>query len=596
MFQPDPSTHRKYHRLLLHGESVIASAGLGLAAALLAATAAAGWWALDLQQERIRAVREASLSSVGVFAAEHAAEVLEGGDARRLQPFLQDVATQHGLIRCRLLDAEDRIVLEVPGGEAMGGGGEPEIVLRSPVVLKDGNHGSIELAASGGGGVWRYWGVQAGLGAVGAVGGAGLLLAYRILRRRLRALNAIREAIVAMRAGEGSADALAVSQDFGPEAQVWNDLLAERESLRRELMLERARESLGPKRDVRGDLVQACDAMWQGLILVDESLKAKYANGAAATFLRTKRDQIVGADLAALVRDPKVIEAIRSVATGAVRRRTTEELRRAEEEGGGILRFSVRPVRRDDSAAAIVMIEDVTQQRVADEARNAFVAQATHELRTPLTNIRLYVEQALEEGENDAAMRSHCLNVINQESRRLERIVADMLSVAEIEAGSLKVRDSEVRLETVFEELEADYRAQAVEKSIDFKFELPPKYPLMQGDRDKIVLALHNLVGNALKYTPNGGCVTVRVDADEARLQVDVTDTGIGIGEEETELIFEKFYRSKDRRVSGVTGSGLGLALAREVVRLHGGDITVRSKINEGSTFTLTLPTMGQAA
>src|SRR5206468_2971217 len=98
-------------------------------------------------------------------------------------------------------------------------------------------------------------------------------------------------------------------------------------------------------------------------------------------------------------------------------------------------------------ASAIVLIEDVTQSRVADESRNAFVAQATHELRTPLTNIRLYVETMVEDGENDAAVRSKCLNVINQEVRRLERIVADMLSVSEIEAGSMKLNAGEIRLD-----------------------------------------------------------------------------------------------------------------------------------------------------
>jgi signal transduction histidine kinase len=254
-------------------------------------------------------------------------------------------------------------------------------------------------------------------------------------------------------------------------------------------------------------------------------------------------------------------------------------------------------VRKDDtSASVVVMIEDVTQQRVADEARNSFVAQATHELRTPLTNIRLYIEQAIEVGDADPAMRSKCLDVINSESRRLERIVGDMLSVSEMEAGSFKLREGDVRLETVFEELKTDFGPQAQEKHQDLKFELPPKLPAIKGDRDKIVLALHNLIGNALKYTPENGKVTVHVEVDARRMVVEVTDTGIGINPEETELIFEKFYRAKDKRVSDITGTGLGLALAREVVRLHGGDISVRSELNKGSTFTLSVPTASEAA
>jgi signal transduction histidine kinase len=90
--------------------------------------------------------------------------------------------------------------------------------------------------------------------------------------------------------------------------------------------------------------------------------------------------------------------------------------------------------------------------------------------------------------------------------------------------------------------------------------------------------------------------VQVKIDADEQKLTVAVSDTGIGISEEESELVFEKFYRAKDKRVAGITGSGLGLALAREVVRLHGGDITLRSQMNQGSTFTMTVPTTAEAA
>jgi signal transduction histidine kinase len=153
-----------------------------------------------------------------------------------------------------------------------------------------------------------------------------------------------------------------------------------------------------------------------------------------------------------------------------------------------------------------------------------------------------------------------------------------------------------VRLDKLFEELEADYGAQAKDKEIAMKFDLPPKLPVIQADRDRLILAAHNLIGNALKYTPAGGKVTVTVKSENTQLVMEVADSGIGIEEQEQQLIFEKFYRSKDPRVGKITGSGLGLALAREVVRLHGGEITVRSELNSGSTFTLTLPVMKEAA
>ena len=110
-----------------------------------------------------------------------------------------------------------------------------------------------------------------------------------------------------------------------------------------------------------------------------------------------------------------------------------------------------------------------------------------------------------------------------------------------------------------------------------------------------LAVALHNLVGNALKYTNTGGSVTIRVDANEQQLLVAVADTGIGISAEDAARIFERFYRASDKRVERITGTGLGLTIAREVARLHGGDMTVESQLDQGSTFTLTLPVKAAA-
>jgi two-component system sensor histidine kinase VicK len=181
-------------------------------------------------------------------------------------------------------------------------------------------------------------------------------------------------------------------------------------------------------------------------------------------------------------------------------------------------------------------------------------------------------------------------NVLNREARRLERMVSEMLSVAEIEAGSMRLSNDDVKLDRVFSELETDFKPFAAEKQINLTFALPPKLPDFFADRDRLTLAIHNLVGNAIKYTPAGGSVTVTLSGDGGKLNIDVTDTGIGITQAELAPIFDRFYRAKDPRVANITGSGLGLALAREVARLHGGDVTVQSELNKGSTFTLSVP------
>src|SRR5690606_23598340 len=227
------------------------------------------------------------------------------------------------------------------------------------------------------------------------------------------------------------------------------------------------------------------------------------------------RDDLRSAALADLGLAAEVAEMIRQIASGESATRAAVEID-ARGDGSSVVRFTARRAPGAEPPVTLVLIEDVTQQRIADRARSEFVAHVTHELRTPLTNIRLYVEEILEHDE-DARVRSKCLNVLNQEARRLERIVGDMLSVAEIEAGSVKLQWGEIRLETVFEELEGDYRQQAAEKQIELRFDLPPKFPIMWGDRDKFMVALHNLVGNAIKYTPAGGSVTVRADGDKSK-------------------------------------------------------------------------------
>jgi signal transduction histidine kinase len=598
--------------MLVRGESVIASTGLALAAILLLSLAAAGGWTVYIQRNDARADTHARLDFCGKLFTQALEPLLASRQDSQAVQLLVSAARENRLSRCRIVlgdgtsfvDAQEKLSVRRAAGEWPPGTpppareqSTPAVVLAEfPLSIEGRGEARLDLAAGVVYPPWVGWEAQAGIGAITAAGFVALLAVYRRLRSRVGAIGAVREALLALRAGETASNALAVDSRLGPEAEAWNRLLAERERLHTDVAGGRARETLGIRRDLKNDLAAACDALWQGLLIIDDELRVKYANGAAAVFLRAKRDDLVGSVLIQYTQDAQLLESIKAVSTGAVKRRATIEVKQPEDKGGGVLRFNVRPVRRDDSGGAVVMIEDITQQRVADEARNAFVAQATHELRTPLTNIRLYVEQAIEAPEGDVKTRAKCLNVINQESRRLERIVGDMLSVSEIEAGTLKLRTDDVRLDSVFEDLRADFEATAKDKGVALAIDLPPKLPVIWGDRDKIVLAIHNLVGNAIKYTPKGGSVTVRVLEQQGGIVVDIVDTGIGISPEEQELIFDRFYRAKDQRIANITGSGLGLALAREVVRLHGGDISVRSQIDHGSTFSISLPARAQAA
>lgn len=612
-----PTNGRRWGRGLLgRGESLIASGGAALSLVFLGTLAGASWWAVRVQNAAESHERDSRAAAVGSALAAGVESLINAGELTSARTLLTQTAGAHGLMGCRVVlpgggviadlesarVSEKELPLDWPAGE---------ISRPPPPAGSSGESYSLNIAGRGAALLEVWWpstptspveggwngDLTLGMGLIGAVGLAGWALAYRRMRNRIRGVGAVGDALRAAASGETSTAALAVSEAYGAEAIAWNALLADRESLQRRVGAETAgrvvHQASGERRD--SDLAGLCDALWLGLMIVDEKNVVRYVNGAAAVLLGGARDELLGKSAAEYVRDERAASAIAAAASGSNRQRTAVEVESNGEHGRGVVRFSVRAIRREQSGAAMVLIEDVTQQRIADESRNSFVAQVTHELRTPLTNIRLYLETLVDVGDNDAATRAKCINVIGQESRRLERVVSDMLSVAEIEAGSLRLNVGDVRLDALLEEVQNDFRAQAQDREITLSFELPPKFPVVIGDRDKIVLALHNLIGNALKYTPVGGKVVVHVESDATSVTVAVIDNGIGIKAEECDLVFEKFYRAKDKRISGITGSGLGLALARQVVRLHGGDIQVRSQIDKGSTFTMVLP-MGKAA
>jgi two-component system phosphate regulon sensor histidine kinase PhoR len=240
--------------------------------------------------------------------------------------------------------------------------------------------------------------------------------------------------------------------------------------------------------------------------------------------------------------------------------------------------------------AHVWTMRDVTQQKLAEEMRDQFVDTATHELRTPLANIKAYAETLALADVIDVEQQKQFLNTINSEATRLARFVDDLLSVSSMELGSLSLNKQVTDLGRMLNEVITKIRPQVDEKELTLEVVLPEKLPEPELDKDKIATVLVNLLGNAVKYTPEGGRVTFRVNVTDQDIEISVEDTGVGIAKDEVAKVFDKFFRSNDPRVQEQTGTGLGLALAQEVVRLHGGEIGVESEINKGSTFTVSLP------
>ncbi|MEM9586420.1 MAG: ATP-binding protein [Planctomycetota bacterium] len=249
--------------------------------------------------------------------------------------------------------------------------------------------------------------------------------------------------------------------------------------------------------------------------------------------------------------------------------------------------------RQGDADGMIWTLNDVTQEQLATAARDDFLMTATHELRTPLNNLQAYAEVL---GDSDGVepdqQREFC-NIIIAESVRLSRLVDHLLSVGQMEAGSMVASRHELDWLPMVEYAIEHCQSEAEKKSIELTQDLSAKLPTVFGDRDKLQAAMANLVGNAVKYTPEGGKVIVRCYADEKSILTEIQDNGIGIAEEDQEKVFEKFYRCDSASESSERGNGLGLAFAAEVAKVHGGSLELESELGSGSTFTMRLPIGG---
>ncbi len=415
---------------------------------------------------------------------------------------------------------------------------------------------------------------------------------YRRLRRHLRPLDAIQRNLQNYASGvEKEFIALSLSDSLGHIAQAWNHLIGQLAELRNQ-ETEPASADLADdalRRFESRTLRSTLDRLPIGLLRFGPDQHVTYANLAAGRLLGQPAETLVGMPLASVVeeevRAPLVGAYTRSVAAMSIDRK------RGDDEQQTTLRFAMIPARSSSpDREALITIEDVSHLQEADRARDNFLYHVTHELRTPLTNIQAYAETLTGPGFDDEKTRRECYNVIISETRRLSRLIEDILNISQLEVGTARIEMGQVDLVRLLRQIVQDHLGAADEKQIDLTLKLAPKVPRVQGDKQRLSVLITNLIGNAIKYTPEGGRVEVTLEVGELCVEITVADTGIGIAPEDQTHVFEKFYRAVSDEVQMVTGTGLGLAIAREVARLHGGDIHLESAPSKGSKFTVELP------
>jgi signal transduction histidine kinase len=230
-----------------------------------------------------------------------------------------------------------------------------------------------------------------------------------------------------------------------------------------------------------------------------------------------------------------------------------------------------------------------------DRLKSDFVSNVSHELRTPLTAIKGAVDLVLREVPGPLTEKQiHYLTRVRSNTQHLAGLINDLLDLSKIESGRINVKLSRVSVGDLLHEVVETLRPVAAEKAIVLEATTPEPSIMVWADRDKINQVLMNLIGNAIKFTPTRGTVTVSAARNgKESVQVSVSDTGPGVPREEKEKIFEKFYQIADLEGAKPKGTGLGLAISKALVELHGGKIWVESEEGRGSTFSFTLPVSG---
>ena len=240
----------------------------------------------------------------------------------------------------------------------------------------------------------------------------------------------------------------------------------------------------------------------------------------------------------------------------------------------------------------VALLRDVSKEREIEQMKSDFVSLVSHELRTPLVAIKGAADNLLDglAGElNDT--QKDCLILSKRNIDRLNRLISDLLDISRIEAGKIQLNKQPADAASIVKDVLGLFQASAKEKNIALELLLPEEIPLVTIDSDKINQVLTNLVGNALKFTPAQGKITIKAFRAENFLQIEVRDTGVGIPKQDLEKVFDKFYQvDRNKSFTSVKGTGLGLPISKGIVERHGGKIWAESEIGKGSKFIFTLP------
>ena len=374
--------------------------------------------------------------------------------------------------------------------------------------------------------------------------------------------------------------------DFSRKVKVYGDDEIGQLAMAFNNLTKKLEEAYATTEGERRKLSSVLANMTDGVIATDPDGNIILMNDPAQQLLNVSRETVLGAsilDVLQFERDVTLDELFQSIDSCLLNYSINEQQY--------ILRASFTVIKKGDGplTGLITVLQDVTEQEKIEQERREFVANVSHELRTPLTTMRSYLEALTDGAWQDEAIAPRFLEVTQNETERMIRLVNDLLQLSKLDSKDYKIEKSEIDFTEMFHLIIDRFE---MSKGQGFKFvrHLPDESYYVNVDQDKITQVLDNIISNALKYSPEGGTVTFSMYQKQTDIYVQVKDEGVGIPKESLAKVFERFYRVDKARSRSLGGTGLGLAIAKEIVEVHGGQIWAESEEGKGTTITMKLP------
>ena len=325
-----------------------------------------------------------------------------------------------------------------------------------------------------------------------------------------------------------------------------------------------------------------------GLLMIDQQGRLEHLNPVAQRQLGWDESRL-GQPLGEALQRPELDQQLQTVLRGGSLERLPEDLSVDIEGENRLLTYSLTPVSQPKGPilGAVMVLHDVTEQRAFERVRSEFVLRASHELRTPVTGMHMAFGLFLERARFDPQSReTDLLNTVNEEMQRLMQLINDLLNFSRYQNGMQKLTLTPCDLGQMLEDARARFAEPATARNIELLVELQQPLPVLSADQVQLERVLDNLLDNALRHTPSGGQIRLQARRHGERVIISIEDNGEGIAYSQQGRIFEPFVQVGRKK----GGAGLGLALCKEIVQLHGGRIGVYSRPGQGTQFYMALP------